>query len=356
MRETSSRDLLLITDGKSHALDVQALAGMGRRISVLLVGEDSLEANVGHLAALTGGELFIAMEADMSGALAAALASLRMPSRPVEESGRELRAVRRGARLEVRYGARREVVASEPLERALAALVAELRLSTLGEEEAAGLAEKEGLVTHLTSLVLVDHASSVVDGIPTMRKVALPDPRSTRAENDWLGSDGSATRDRIRQIEANALRKLRHPSRSRKLRNFLDFDNSHSEPTSGADFMTASMDRDALKETFAKFDWNGVSNRFVVGDLSIVPSDAAKALLRQASREDMIAVAARLGLDPLLLIIGWLAATSAETSRAAARVERAIFRDMDPKEVRRAIEDIENIENIENIEGHPATG
>jgi RNA polymerase primary sigma factor len=30
------------------------------------------------------------------------------------------------------------------------------------------------------------------------------------------------TRERIRQIEAKALRKLEHPSRSRKLRSFLD--------------------------------------------------------------------------------------------------------------------------------------
>jgi RNA polymerase primary sigma factor len=31
-----------------------------------------------------------------------------------------------------------------------------------------------------------------------------------------------ATRERIRQIEAKALRKLRHPSRSRKLKAFVD--------------------------------------------------------------------------------------------------------------------------------------
>jgi RNA polymerase primary sigma factor len=47
-----------------------------------------------------------------------------------------------------------------------------------------------------------------------------------------LGKDGtsrtleevgrsSASRERIRQIEAKALRKLRHPNRSRKLRDYL---------------------------------------------------------------------------------------------------------------------------------------
>ena len=33
---------------------------------------------------------------------------------------------------------------------------------------------------------------------------------------------GAVTRERIRQIEAKALRKLRHPSRSEVLRSFLD--------------------------------------------------------------------------------------------------------------------------------------
>jgi RNA polymerase primary sigma factor len=37
-----------------------------------------------------------------------------------------------------------------------------------------------------------------------------------------IGLEFAVTRERIRQIEAKALRKLRHPSRSRKLRSFLD--------------------------------------------------------------------------------------------------------------------------------------
>ncbi|MBN2706464.1 MAG: RNA polymerase sigma factor RpoD [Deltaproteobacteria bacterium] len=38
-----------------------------------------------------------------------------------------------------------------------------------------------------------------------------------------VGQDFEVTRERIRQIEAKALRKLRHPSRSRKLRGFLEY-------------------------------------------------------------------------------------------------------------------------------------
>jgi RNA polymerase primary sigma factor len=37
-----------------------------------------------------------------------------------------------------------------------------------------------------------------------------------------VGRRFGVTRERIRQIEAKALRKLRHPSRSKKLRDFLE--------------------------------------------------------------------------------------------------------------------------------------
>jgi RNA polymerase primary sigma factor len=37
-----------------------------------------------------------------------------------------------------------------------------------------------------------------------------------------VGQQFSVTRERIRQIEAKAIRKLKHPSRSTVLRSFLD--------------------------------------------------------------------------------------------------------------------------------------
>ena len=41
-----------------------------------------------------------------------------------------------------------------------------------------------------------------------------------------VGKQFDVTRERIRQIEAKALRKLRHPSRSDNLRSFIDAENS----------------------------------------------------------------------------------------------------------------------------------
>ena len=42
------------------------------------------------------------------------------------------------------------------------------------------------------------------------------------AELEEVGQAFDVTRERIRQIEAKALRKLKHPSRSKKLRDFLE--------------------------------------------------------------------------------------------------------------------------------------
>ena len=51
-------------------------------------------------------------------------------------------------------------------------------------------------------------------------RFGLDDGRARTLEE--VGKEFNVTRERIRQIEAKALRKLRHPSRSRKLKDFLE--------------------------------------------------------------------------------------------------------------------------------------
>ena len=51
-------------------------------------------------------------------------------------------------------------------------------------------------------------------------RFGLDDGRARTLEEG--GKEFQVTRERIRQIEAKALRKLRHPSRSKKLRDYLE--------------------------------------------------------------------------------------------------------------------------------------
>jgi len=74
--------------------------------------------------------------------------------------------------------------------------------------------------------LLKEQVEDVLDSLTEReRKVlqlrfGLDDGRSRTLEE--VGKEFHVTRERIRQIEAKALRKLRHPSRSRKLKDYLD--------------------------------------------------------------------------------------------------------------------------------------
>ncbi len=74
--------------------------------------------------------------------------------------------------------------------------------------------------------LLKEHLDEVLDTLTEREQKVLRlrfgmnDGRARTLEE--VGKEFDVTRERIRQIEAKALRKLRHPSRSRKLRDYLD--------------------------------------------------------------------------------------------------------------------------------------
>jgi hypothetical protein len=328
---SQARDLLLITDGKSHALSVQKLARSGRRIAVVLVGEDSLEANVGHLAALTGGEIFVASESDLTSVLVEALGSLRVPyAAPAPISGRldDITTRRAGMTITATW---RDRAIADPTgieARAVAALAASLVLPALSQDAAAALAEAEGLVTHLTSLVLVDDAGEIQQSVPAMRKVALPAPRThglaasrgpaaskiramiraPRLSEDTSGLDRFAEEARRKSPEE------RRPS-SPKPRSWVDFGDEKAVP---------QAPEEDLSHVARWLNWDHAPKKLQSGDLSAVSSSAARAIRDAAAKYEVAALAGTLDLDPIVLVIGLLA-YAARSDRTAARIARAIF-------------------------------
>ncbi|WP_119388552.1 VIT domain-containing protein [Taklimakanibacter lacteus] len=302
---SSAGDILLITDGKSHALDVQDLARRGRRISVVLVGEDSLEANVGYLAALTGGDIFVSGGADIGDLLEAALGSVKGGGGALSE--KDFR--RSGMMVKVSHGASPSGAEQTLQKRAVAAAAASFLLPTLTKDVAMALAEREGIVSHLTSLVLVDEAGATQETLPGQRPVALPLPAAcSPAPMDIFDAAPSSRRFARRasgalQPEGSVVKRLR-----KAVQNFT------------------SQIRPPAIDSARQIDWASDPARLIAGDLSQLPATVGEILLEMAQRDSVKRSAAMLGLTPLLLVIALLARQAGRAgNRAAARVAHRLL-------------------------------
>lgn len=84
----------------------------------------------------------------------------------------------------------------------------------------------ENPVDYTTRVVLREQLDEVLDTLTDREENVLRlrfglDDGKMRTLED-VGRVFNVTRERIRQIEAKALRKLRHPSRSKQLRDFVE--------------------------------------------------------------------------------------------------------------------------------------
>jgi RNA polymerase primary sigma factor len=149
---------------------------------------------------------------------------VRISRRLVQEYGREPSSEEIGRGMEIIPEKVREIikVSQEPV--SLETPIGEEEDSHLGDfiEDQGTMAPAEAASHQL----LKEQVQEVVASLtPREQKVlilrfGLEDGRSRTLEE--VGREFNVTRERIRQIEAKALRKLRHPSRSKKLKDYLE--------------------------------------------------------------------------------------------------------------------------------------
>ena len=149
---------------------------------------------------------------------------VRVSRRLVQELSREPSSDEIGSQMEVTPDKVREIikVSQEPV--SLETPIGEEEDSHLGDfiEDQSTLAPAEAASHQLLKEQVAEVLSSLT---PREQKVlvlrfGLEDGRSRTLEE--VGREFDVTRERIRQIEAKALRKLRHPSRSKKLKDYLE--------------------------------------------------------------------------------------------------------------------------------------
>ena len=149
---------------------------------------------------------------------------IRISRRLLQDLGREPTSEEIAAQMDISPEKVREIikVSQEPV--SLETPIGEEEDSHLGDfiEDHTALAPADAASHQL----LKEQVEDVLDSLTEReRKVlqlrfGLDDGRARTLEE--VGKEFHVTRERIRQIEAKALRKLRHPSRSRKLKDYLD--------------------------------------------------------------------------------------------------------------------------------------
>lgn len=149
---------------------------------------------------------------------------LRVSRRLVQEHGREPTSEEIGSGMEVTPEKVREIikVSQEPV--SLETPIGEEEDSHLGDfiEDRSALAPPDA-ASHRLLKEQIDEVLCTLNSRERrvlQLRFGLEDGRSRTLEE--VGREFGVTRERIRQIEAKALRKLRHPSRSKKLKDYLE--------------------------------------------------------------------------------------------------------------------------------------
>ena len=353
-----ARDILVLTDGQTWAHMVEELKGEGPRISAILAGPGSLDANIGHLCALTGGQVLYAPGRDVASALRSAFAALRQVGAAVKgkmtEAGpANLTALRGGVRLQAAWSTEKQEGGAEC--DAIGRFAAALALPLMATKQAESFARAHSLCTHMTSLVLVDDAGEATEGFSRMRKVPLMESMSASLgvaacnaaapPMDALHSMSFVAR-RMRSPSSPsqyALARLQSAVASGTAKIGIDptdpreiaLPNGNS-PKKGVLKRTIEWLRRAEQSSdltkFEGFAWDAHGDALLAGDFQALSLDQTKAMEQLATRiQSASASAVESGApngDAHILALGLIAYRS--KGRAAARFARRVLKDAPP--------------------------
>jgi RNA polymerase primary sigma factor len=149
---------------------------------------------------------------------------LRVSRRLLQEYGREPTSEEIGMEMDMPPDKVREILKVSQTPVSLETPIGEEEDSNLGDfiPDEVGEAPSEAASFQLLRESVEDVLASLTERERKVLRLrfGLDDGRGRTLEE--VGREFNVTRERIRQIEAKALRKLRHPSRSRKLKDFLE--------------------------------------------------------------------------------------------------------------------------------------
>jgi hypothetical protein len=336
-------DIVVLTDGQTWEALPPLSAELDIRVSAILVGKASLDANIGHLCAISGGDLFYSPQADVTSSVQLALNSLRASShlRRIEFSEKQPEKVLRrynGVDITAVWEKGDGIDASRDFGRFAAAQC----LGLLNAAAAIALAIEEGLCTHATSLILIDEAGEPSLGLSETRKVPL------MAEHRRILASPRVVRPPLSpEVEAlwqQRSAEMRSPKWKKKAAKEQEFRAVASKLWSN-NLLIATLEeepelanwkkrkRKEIDEHLAlvtsKIDWGTNSNRLLIGDTSDLGTTEQATLAALKQHQGIMKVIAKSQIEPMIFLLAWLASRYATNSKQAQRFCRKVLKGED---------------------------
>ena len=370
------RDILVLTDGQTWAHEVEELKSKEARISAILVGDDSLDANIGHLCAMTGGQVFYAPGEDVTKAVTSSLTSLRSGSGSISGNltvglPESIQVARAGVDVSATW---QSATADIPAD-AIGRYAASLALPILPAHSAQDFAEAHCLCSHMTSLVLVDEAGEATDMLPEMRKVPMMASASMK-----YGINASASRahapqsvnycmesdfDEVSGSSSSSPSMRSKPTRlMKKIKSLTGKRNNNAEGNSSrarneehnsseasayeldrgypsfisklTDKISENADNDPLE--FAKeIDWDLYSNKFLTNKISDLSRGKQRFIRTLAENSIIREIAEELSAARPVIALALLAKLVEEDNRGAKRFAQRILGNLGEERLKHAM-------------------